>query len=545
MRNVLLTGLFLGLLVPVAEAAPEGARLGALIESLASPETSARLDAMAQLGRMGEKAARAVPTLVKMLGDESATVRAHAARTLGQIGPSAKPAVAKLVSLIGDKDAVVRREAVAALGKIGPKPDTVLPLLVEQLEKADPPTRIRALAALADMGEAAVPRLIEALKNEKAAYWACLVLSEIGPKAKAAVPALLETLKDKRPGVRREAILALAAIGASSQDAVAALCKCLDDKINCVPATYALGSIGQVPSDVEARIRANVDSSDPILATVSAWALAKLHPNDEQLQRGAIERLGQRMMDRDPRVRRAAVEAFLDLDPDPEISRPIIKKVMDQADPEVLDAAMNTLAGLGEKVLPRLIEALKHPQVRARAAAIIARIGPPAKDAVPALIEALDDANSETRIEVLLALGAIGSGAEVAVPEVTRALDDPDMNVRYAACCALGKIGGPACSAADELLENLSGVDRVLAVSSAWALARLDPRCPKIAAKAVPVLIKALEESNPLVRLQAAETLKLFGPLAKDAVPALKGALHDTDPQVREAAAEALHAIGG
>ena len=35
--------------------------------------------------------------------------------------------------------------------------------------------------------------------NEKAAYWACLVLREIGPAAKDAVPALVEKLKDRVP----------------------------------------------------------------------------------------------------------------------------------------------------------------------------------------------------------------------------------------------------------------------------------------------------------------------------------------------------------
>ena len=49
-------------------------------------------------------------------------------------------------------------------------------------------------------------------ENDKAAYWACLVLRDIGPAAKDAVPALVEKLKDPHPEVRREAILTLAAM---------------------------------------------------------------------------------------------------------------------------------------------------------------------------------------------------------------------------------------------------------------------------------------------------------------------------------------------
>ena len=61
-----------------------------------------------------------------------------------------------------------------------------------------------------------MPALIKALENERAAYWACLVLRDIGPQAKDAVPALTNLLADKRPEIRREAILALAEIGVSA-----------------------------------------------------------------------------------------------------------------------------------------------------------------------------------------------------------------------------------------------------------------------------------------------------------------------------------------
>ena len=66
--------------------------------------------------------------------------------------------------------------------------------------------------------------------------------------------------------------------------------------------------------------------------------------------------------------------------------------------------------------MPRLIEALKEEEVRPKAAAIIARIGPPAKAAVPALIEALGDKSAETRNEILFALAAIGPAAAEAIP---------------------------------------------------------------------------------------------------------------------------------
>ena len=76
--------------------------------------------------------------------------------------------------------------------KIHPGPKVTVPLCVKLLEDSDPGVRMRVLNAIADAGPKAVPGLIYALNNEKAAYWACLVLREIGPAAKDAVPALVE-----------------------------------------------------------------------------------------------------------------------------------------------------------------------------------------------------------------------------------------------------------------------------------------------------------------------------------------------------------------
>ena len=97
-----------------------------------------------------------------------------------------------------------------------------------------------------------MPGLIVALKNEKAAYWACLVLREIGPAAKDAVPALAEKLRDSRPEIRREAILALAAMDDAAIPALAPIAAALGDEHTRAAATYALGRIGRIPAEAEA-----------------------------------------------------------------------------------------------------------------------------------------------------------------------------------------------------------------------------------------------------------------------------------------------------
>ena len=73
------------------------------------------------------------------------------------------------------------------------------------------------------------------------------------------------------------------------------------------------------------------------------------------------------------------------------------------------------------------------------------RIGPTAKEAVPALIIALEDESWRVRPRAAQALGEIGSAAKEAVPALITALKD--RLVRDSAVFALGKIGAAAIPA--------------------------------------------------------------------------------------------------
>lgn len=515
-----------------------------LLKAAQSGDVRDRVAAIDELGVVGTKSPESVATLTQLLKDASPEVRAHAAQSLGEIGKPALPAVPSLVGAVADDEAIVRREAIDALRKLRPGPKVTVPLMAKVLSGSDDAARIRAVAALAEAGKDAVPALVEALNHEQARYWACLVISEIGPDAKEAVPALVKTLSDEMPDVRREAILALAAIGKGASPAVPQLVAALESRTDRVPATYALGMIGQVPDAAVAKIRENAKAEDFRVSTVSHWALAKLNPTDQEEVRAAVSRLAAALKNKDAQVREAAARALADLDPDPKTLRPILQEALAGVDAETLSTVMDAFAGLGQRILPRLIEALKDPQVRGRAAAIIGRIGPPAKEAVPALIATLEDKNSQTRAEVLFALAAIGPDAKAAVPAIVQSIQDQDINVRYGACYALGKIGPAAVTAKPELTENLTQADQFLAMTSAWALAQIDPQCSVTAPKSVPVLVKALAEPEPMVRIHAAESLGRLGPLAKQAVPALKQtALEDENADVRAAADTAIRAI--
>jgi len=549
MKKLMTAVAMCGFLASVAAVYAADAPATDPLTGLKSDSEQTRLQAIDALGLSGGNVEGAVDALIGQLGSDSAAIRAHAAHALGQIGAKAKPAAEALVGLVGDKDKHVRREAVRALRRIRPGPKVVIPLMNKLLRGADDEVRLHAMDAMAEEGKAVVPPLIEALRNEEACYWACLVLAEIGPDAKEAVPALTTCLKShKHPDVCREAILALAAIGPEAASAVPALIKVVKgDEINAPPAVYALGSIGPKAKSAEVVLKklALANDTKPLLRTVSLWALAMINPDDKQLVAVVVPRLVKALQSEEPRVRAAAARALVDLDPDPEILRPLLKKVMETASPEVVDDVLDALASLGERAVPRLIEALKHEQMRSEVAMIIARIGTPAKAAVPALVKSLDDEDPQTRSEVLFALAAIGPDAAASVPAVSKLLDDPEASVRYGACFALGKMGPAAMPAKAAVVKKLSSDDPFLAMAAAWALAQIHPECGETAGKSVPILIKALAEPDVTTRVEAARALECLGPLAKPAVPALSKALGDESEEVRKAAAEALQAIAG
>jgi HEAT repeat protein len=515
------------------------------IGNLKSADEALRLQAIDELGAKGKKAAEAVAPLTALLTDVSPTVRAHAATALGEIGESARPAVPALAKLINDSDKTVRRQAVQAIVRAHPGPKVMVPLLVKSLEDGDPGVRMRILQAIADQGEKAVPGLIVALKSDKAAYWACLALREIGPAGKDAVPALIERLKDKRPEVRREAILTLAVMGDAALPAVGPIAASLDDEAMDDAAIYALARIGKVPADTEARIKTIAKSDDKMLSTASLWALARIHPEDKELRREVGEQLVSRLKDEDPLVRVAAARALTALPPAPEIMVPIWEKAFEDADETVVLNALDALAQLGAPAVPRLIAALKHENIRVHVVYVLGQIGPVAAPATEALAKLIDNEDEEVAHEAVLALAKIGPGAKAAVPALIKAIDGGENTNAAAIAYALGKIGPDAMEAEPVLSKLLKIPDENLALASAWALAKIHPASAEIAKNTVPLLTAGLTDELPLIRHGAAEALGALGDLAKDALPALQKATSDTDKAVGEAATEAIKQIGG
>lgn len=133
---------------------------------------------------------------------------------------------------------------------------------------------------------------------------------------------------------------------------------------------------------------------------------------------------------------------------------------------------------LGEAAVPPLIEALKDENLHVRwyAATRLGKIGPAAKEAVPALIAARRNTDEDfmpfrSDISLILeALANIGPASKEAVPVLIELLKDEAQPVRETAAAELGKIGSGAKEAVPALTEALKDGDARVRGSAKTAL---------------------------------------------------------------------------
>lgn len=234
---------------------------------------------------------------------------------------------------------------------------------------------------------------------------------------------------------------------------------------------------------------------------------------------------------------------------------PLLAAVND-TDPNIRVAAVDALNGVRDmEVIAGLIGALKDAvsYVRAVAAAGLGKAGDPS--AVEPLMAVLTDDDWEVRKAASDALGRLRD-KRAAVP-LSSLLNDTDQDVREAAVNALGEIRDR--SAVEALVKSLTDLQLSVRNLAAGALRKIDAQWEKLeeAQAAVPMLRIALRSSDYWVRQAATEVL---GKLDKEftsapqpgetdsvilvrqqvALGILVKALQDENPILRLAAAEAL-----
>jgi HEAT repeat protein len=356
--------------------------------------------------------------------------------------------------------------------------------------------------------------------DEKTFAKARNLLMETDPRDTAAVPGLLKALEHPDYVVRLAAAAALVRIGR--------------DTARAVPALVAIANAGE---DAAPTARRHHDGPGLLYHQEYAsreWALS-----------------GTKLL------QCIALRLIADIGPAAVAAVPDLRGPLWSDDWRVSDGAAEALSRIGQPAVPLLVEALQDKSIRARERiwledpgvsgdmryfhrltipGALACIGPAA---VPALLPLLEDAEPDTRLAALDALGRMGLAAASAETEVVACLKDE--KIARNAVDALSRIGVGARAAVPVLRKSLkakpASVTRPRAPGTrndrdrweTWAevtdwrtAAEAAGRFGPEAADAVPELVEVLEGNDDELAASAANALCRVGPAAWPAVPILR-----------------------
>ncbi|MBI4661390.1 MAG: HEAT repeat domain-containing protein [Verrucomicrobia bacterium] len=187
---------------------------------------------------------------------------------------------------------------------------------------------------------------------------AVVALREIGQAANAAVPALTERLSDRDGTIRLHSAIALGNIGDSARRAIPHLIPSLTSTSHTVR-VYAANALWKINKDTNAVL--------PVL--------------EEGIR------------DRTAKFRWAAAVFLGEMGPAAERAIPLLEQAADDADDEVASLAIQAMAQISPKALPFIAQKLSRsrPDLRISAIYALGKLGSGAKEAVPLLLQALED----------------------------------------------------------------------------------------------------------------------------------------------------------
>jgi HEAT repeat protein len=503
--------------------------VAALVAALrgASPERQAEI--ARRLESRGFQARAAVPALLAIVQDRRpAAILATGQVGAGTLSPGRLGVLALYASFTNREQHAALMAAESAVWIDPTQARPVLPLLLHCILDGDSrslKSYTKALAFLA--AKEAVPPLLTAFEDrpENRARWAAFallrmrvpaqfvpefrallrksmrkkdrfagsvgvrVLGRMGPQARAAVPDVIAALND--PDLRADAATALVRIDPRRTDK----------------------AIKALLPDLESELTPNVHERQRLFALI---ALADMGP----AARAAVPAL-RRLLSQERETYRV-LDALEAMGPAASpLAFELVGLLSESAPNSHLPGrAADVLTSIGKPGVPTLARALRSPNalVRARAAGVLARIGPGARAAVPALTKALADKEADVRSQAALALGKIGPRAAPAVPTLVGWLANWEVSVRRQAIGALGGIGSEAKEAVPHLVECLLDHDAVVRYGAAVALGR----CGTPGEETVLALREALQDQSPPVRLAAADALHRLAPdRAGEVIPVL------------------------
>ena len=493
-------------------------------------EKSLRKPVLESIGKIADVGT--VSFLLRIIADEE-KLNLTALRALVRIAEASKPRIVeeaerqliqrkfresfpreKVAPLIDHLHSTPKREVKAFILKfLGWSGDErALPILLQYLEH--PETAEVAAQALIDFGRAAVPSLIEALRNAEEDEVVALLLRVInvigGPET---IPSILMFLDHDNPMIRRLAIETLGEI--PDPKAVDYLLAKLDDSdiasqqaaVNSISALAS--AFPEIKNDVLIKIKRFLQSDSIPIKLNSLSVYVNIQGE------GYHDGLLLASKDSDPVIRQKAVSLMGKFGED-RFADQLVLSLADESTTVRL-AAINAIVRLRpETGLEPLISSLEDHDIWIRTAAAQALGEYKHKDAIDPLMRHLMHDPPPVRIAVIEALGKSESPR---VKEVLFAcLDDSDLELRRAAMLALARV--PGHDVFDRLVQSLADEDWRIRAAAATALGTRGDRY------ALSALHRALEDVDTYVQQSA--VLALDKVADRSSFPYLFRALENT-----------------
>ena len=587
----------LAAIIALAEHGPKAsAAIPDLLDALRGTDEDQRLNASLALSKIGKAA---VPEVAKLLSDGRTETRFYAIWTLGWIGADAAETEPALIQAMTDKNDDIRRKAAYALGRVADNPQGALPVLVKALADANSDVRTSAADAVAHYGKAAVPALIATLDSpEPARGAAARALGTIGSDAKDAI----EPLKKHLLGTGDDSNAFADALGKIGKASIAALLAGVDSgKASIVNTSIAaLGHIGAeaAPNLVDlmghksAEVRRHATQtlvplriSDKMVVLAFAYALKDSDPQVRQISMQGLQVLGpvgklaapkteELLTDPDPNLRHQAFYLLqqFGVDPKPALKKalagkddkvrvsvaalmlttgvdrdsalPILRDYLKSKDPEIRIQAATSLAQMrleGEQLIPILIEGLKSKTSGLRQMSLhgLQNIGPQkAAGAVNAIVDLLDEPDSNFTSQVCYILVQMKADPKIAVPKLAKLIKSNDYNLKHSATYALAQMGtdGPDALVAAYRTSNDTN-ERTVILQQLANSGKAD--------FAGPLLDEALADKSPQIRASAVQMVGNLMRRKGGSWPILAKAFADEDASVRQAAANQMYVLSG
>jgi HEAT repeat protein len=221
-------------------------------------------------------------------------------------------------------------------------------------------------------------------------------------------------------------------------------------------------------------------------------------------------------------------------------ARQAVLVAMGDEDERVKRAASSALAQRLEpepKVLAEVLRCTQHgkPGVRAGAIFFLYKFKDRPKQCLPVILAAMKDRAACVRRYAAFVLLHF-PGTEEGVTALIAALDDPDVaatkadsSVAHAAAWSLGCQGKVAAKAVPALIRKTNSKDTVLRYWAFQALGKLGQQDDTLASRVLPCLMAALSDKSVEVRIEAAGALSDMGPRGGASVGSLRKALKSTD----------------